>query len=186
MGQLPHINEILLADTNAATATAQAVIATTQAGIATTKASDATAQAVISTTQAGIATTKAAEATAVVASVDTPTILRKDSSTGMAFMPAGTTAQRPVSGLVIGSSERFNTTLNRKEIWNGTVWVGVGGGATGGSTDEVFVLGSFTVTSSYTVPDGRSAIVVGDANGNLTINDGVVITIPNNSRMVVL
>ena len=61
---VPNINEILLADTNAATATAQAVIATAQAGTATTKASDATAQAVISTTQAGIATTKAAEALA--------------------------------------------------------------------------------------------------------------------------
>ena len=42
---VPNINEILLADTNAATAAAQAVIATTQAGTATTKAAEALASA---------------------------------------------------------------------------------------------------------------------------------------------
>ena len=40
-----NMAEVLLADTNAATATAQATIATTQAGVATTKASEASASA---------------------------------------------------------------------------------------------------------------------------------------------
>lgn len=52
---VPNMAEILQADNNAATATAQAVIATTQVGVATDAANTATAQA-------GIATTKASEA----------------------------------------------------------------------------------------------------------------------------
>ena len=108
----------------------------------------------------------------------------RDSITGSASLPAGTTAQRtaaPTAGNI-----RFNTELVKAEVHTGTAWTPVGAGATGGGTDAVFLNGSYTVTTSYTLPTGLSTIALGDANGNLTINDGVVITIPNNSRMVVL
>jgi hypothetical protein len=44
----------------------------------------------------------------------------KDSPTGSAQIPSGTTAQRPVSP--ISGSTRFNSTLGYMEIWNGTAW----------------------------------------------------------------
>lgn len=57
-----------------------------------------------------------------------------------------------------------------------------GGGATGGGNDQVFNLNSQQVTSSYTIPAGKSAMSVGP----LTIQSGVVITIPSGSRWAIL
>lgn len=44
--------------------------------------------------------------------------------TGGFSIPAGTTAQRP-STPTLGES-RFNTTLSKKEYWNGTAWISPG------------------------------------------------------------
>ena len=61
---VPNLPEILLADNNAATATAQANTATIKAGEASDSASSAASSANTATTQAGIATTRASEASA--------------------------------------------------------------------------------------------------------------------------
>ena len=48
-------------------------------------------------------------------------------------LPKGTTGERPVTsatGLVAGA-ERYNTTTNLKEFYNGTSWVSVSGGGSG-------------------------------------------------------
>lgn len=153
---IPNIAEILLADDNATIATAQALIATN----------------------------KAAEAAASAASIDPFTLVHKDSSTGSMQSPAGTTAQRTVAPTV--GSERWNTELHKKEIWDGSSWVGVGGGATGGGADTVFVETSYNVTTSYTITSGKSAMTVGNANGDVIINDGVTVTIPDTSVWVIL
>lgn len=108
----------------------------------------------------------------------------KDSDTGAMYMPYGTTAQRPAvpnTGYM-----RFNTDLGKAEVWNGSVWAGVGGGATGGGAtgggaDTVFLETSYTVTQDYTITAGKSAITVPDVNGNVTIVDGVNVTIPTGS-----
>lgn len=68
---------------------------------------------------------------------------------------------------------------------NGSAWVSsapAGGGATGGGTDEVFVENQLIVTTSYTLSTGKSAMSVGP----VTINGGVVVTIPSGYRWVVL
>lgn len=44
----------------------------------------------------------------------------QDSTTGALTLPTGTTAQRPVG--VVGMV-RYNTTLSKVEIYNGTTWV---------------------------------------------------------------
>lgn len=107
----------------------------------------------------------------------------KDSSTGAAYIPSGTTAQRPSSPAT--GYMRFNTDLGKAEVWNGTVWSGVGGGATGGGGDTVFVETSYTITQDYTITAGKSAITVGDANGNVTIVDGKFVEVPDGSLWVV-
>jgi hypothetical protein len=60
------------------------------------------------------------------------------------------------------------------------------GGAVGGGTDQVFNENSYVITTDYTIPAGKSAITVGDNNGNVTINSGVTVTLSANSRWVVL
>lgn len=62
------------------------------------------------------------------------------------------------------------------------LWQQIGGGATGGGSDQVFIENSQTVTTSYTIPTGKNAL----ATGPITINGGVTVTVPSGSRWVVL
>lgn len=102
----------------------------------------------------------------------------KDSSTGAANLPAGTTAQRPANAVGI---LRYNITLGRAEINNGMSW-GSLGGATGGGTDAVFYESDIVVTTDYTVPVGRNAM----AAGPITINAGASVTIPAGSTLTIV
>lgn len=102
------------------------------------------------------------------------------SSTGSTRVAAGTQAQRdasPSAGFF-----RFNTSLGKFEGFNGAQWSGIGGGATGGGADEVFVENNQSVTTSYTLPAGRNA----SSTGPITIADGVSVTISDGSRWVIL
>jgi collagen type I alpha len=112
---------------------------------------------------------------------------QKDTTTGVVFLGSGTTLQRPTL-LSTARAMWYNTDLSAFEGWNGTTWgtIGGGGGATGGGTDAVFVETSYTVTQDYTITADKSAITVGDANGNVTINDGITITIPDGASWVVV
>lgn len=101
-------------------------------------------------------------------------VLRTD-TTGSAEVPTGTTAQRdasPEAGYF-----RFNADLGKFEGYNGTSWGSVGGGATGGGNDDVFVENGRVVTSNYTITTGKNAM----SAGPVTINDGVSVTIPSGS-----
>ena len=96
--------------------------------------------------------------------------------TGAVTLPVGTTAQEPGSpatGMI-----RFNTTLNQFEGYNGSIWGGIGGANASGC----IYVNNQTITSSYTFQSGTS----GESTGPITINSGVVITIPSGSRWVVL
>ena len=95
-------------------------------------------------------------------------------STGLFALPSGTTAQRPGSPVV---GLRFNSTLGQFEGWNGTQWGAVGGGATGGGADRVFHENDQVVTTNYTITSGKNAV----SAGPVTINSGVVVTIPSGS-----
>lgn len=101
------------------------------------------------------------------------------SSNGAVTMPSGTTGEQPGSpqaGMI-----RYNVTTNTFEGY-GSSWGSIGGGATGGGGDEVFVENDQTVTTSYTISSGKNAM----STGPLTINSGVVITVPSGARWVVL
>jgi hypothetical protein len=62
------------------------------------------------------------------------------------------------------------------------LWQQIGGGATGGGNDKVFVENDQTVTNSYTIPTGKNAMTTSP----VTINGGVTITVPSGSRWVIL
>jgi hypothetical protein len=100
--------------------------------------------------------------------------------TGQVTLPVGTTAQRsaaPSAGMI-----RYNTSFAQFEGYSGSSWSQVGGGATGGGGDTVFVENSAIVTTSYTLSAGKNA----ESVGPITINSGAVVTIPSNQRWVVL
>jgi hypothetical protein len=100
--------------------------------------------------------------------------------TGVLDLPVGTTAQRPgspTSGMI-----RFNTTLSQFEGYNGTAWSQVGGGATGGGADTVFLENSNTVTTNYTLSTGKNAV----SAGPVTINAGITVTVPSGASWVIV
>jgi len=101
---------------------------------------------------------------------------------GTEFMliPKGTTAQRPVSP--VDGEMRYNTDTDQFEGYQGGAWGQLGGGATGGGGDEVFVENARVVTTNYTLSTGKSA----ESVGPVTINSGVTVTIPADERWVVL
>lgn len=101
-------------------------------------------------------------------------------STGYLAIPSGTTAQRPASPAQ--GEIRFNTDYSQFEGYYGTSWSQLGGGATGGGGDTVFVENSRTVTTSYTLTTGKSA----ESVGPITINSGVTVTVPSGARWVIL
>ncbi len=101
-------------------------------------------------------------------------------ATGSSRVPAGTEVQRdaaPTAGFF-----RFNIDINKFEGYNGTDWGSVGGGATGGGADEVFVQNDQIVTTSYAIPVGKNAM----STGPITVDSGAVVTIPTGSRWIVL
>jgi hypothetical protein len=102
------------------------------------------------------------------------------SGTGQVKLPAGTTAQRsgsPISGMI-----RYNSSNNNFEGYANGAWGSIGGGATGGGGDQIFVQNGQTVTASYTIPTSFNASTVGP----VSINSGITVTIPSGSRWVVL
>lgn len=104
----------------------------------------------------------------------------KTSSTGSSQLPSGTTAQRdgtPAAGYI-----RFNSDNVKFEGYNGTDWTAVGGGATGGGSDAVFILNGQTVTTNYTIPTSYNA----GTFGPITINSGVTVTVPDGSVWTVV
>ena len=96
-------------------------------------------------------------------------------------IPVGTTAQRP--GSPSTGDFRFNSTTTSAEIYNGSEFTAVGGGAgaTGGGTDEVFFESDQTATTSYSITANKHAHTVSP-----TINNGVTITVPSGAILVIL
>ena len=102
--------------------------------------------------------------------------------TGALGLASGTTAQRP--GSPSAGMFRYNSTLGQFEGYT-TTWGEIGGasgGATGGGSDKVFQENENTVTTDYSLSTNTNAMSV----GNLTINNGVTITIGANQVWVVL
>ena len=100
-------------------------------------------------------------------------------ATGALKTPTGTTAERPTPAT---GYLRFNTTLAKPEVYNGTAWGSVGGGATGGGSDEIFIENGQTVNTNYTIGTSRNAM----STGPISVASGVVVTVPTGSRWVVL
>ena len=100
-------------------------------------------------------------------------------ATGALRLPVGTTAERPSSPAQ--GDLRFSSTDTAAEVYNGTAWAAVGGGATGGGSDAWVVETDQTVTTSYELGSGKHGTTVSP-----TINSGATITVPSGAILVIL
>jgi hypothetical protein len=100
--------------------------------------------------------------------------------TGTLDLPTGTTAERP--GSANSGMIRFNSTLTTFEGYNGTAWGAIGGGATGGGSDDIFYENGQTITTNYTLTTSKNAMTAGP----VTINSGVTVTVPAGASWVVV
>lgn len=164
---------------NSATASAgSASAASSSASTATTQASNASSSASAAATSATNASNSATAAAASAALAANR--VAKTSDTGSAVIPTGTQAQR--DGTPAAGYFRFNSDVTKFEGYNGSAWGSVGGGATGGGSDEIFIENGQTVTTNYTLTTNKNALSVGP----ISVNSGITVTIPSGSNWVVL
>lgn len=95
-------------------------------------------------------------------------------------IPVGSTAERPEA--VQTGQLRFNNTSGQFEGYGGVAWGSIGGGATGGGGDQVFVENDQVVTANYSITVGKNAM----STGPISVNSGVTITVPNDSVWTVI
>ena len=108
-----------------------------------------------------------------------PTVSLAISATDAILLPVGTTGQQPTgaTGML-----RFNSSTTSFEGYNGTAWGSIGGGATGGGTDQIFYLNGQTVNSNYTIAATNNA----GTFGPITIASGVTVTVSSGATWSVV
>lgn len=102
-----------------------------------------------------------------------------EGSTGVKI-PVGNSSNRPENpetGMI-----RYNEDLNSFEGYKDGMWGTIGGGASGGVSDQVFYENDQVVHYDYEITTGRNAM----ATGPITLDTGVKVTVPSGSRLVIL
>jgi hypothetical protein len=161
--------------TNAANSATAAATSETNAATSETNAANSATAAATSETNAANSATAAA-----VSAADAENRVPKTSDTGAAVIPTGTEAQR--DGTPLAGYFRFNSDVAKFEGYNGTAWGAVGGGATGGGSDEIFIENGQEVTTNYTIPATRNAMTTGP----IDILAGVTVTVSTGARWVII
>jgi hypothetical protein len=161
----------------AANAAASAAAASSSASAASTSATNAASSA---SAASGSATSAASSATAAAASATSLTnVVTRTSATGAAVMPTGTTGERPTPAT---GQFRFNSSLSQFEGYNGTAWGAVGGGATGGTGNQVVYENDQSISADYTLTAGKNAM----SAGPITVNAGITLTVPSGAVYTVV
>ena len=93
------------------------------------------------------------------------------------FVTSSTRPSSPTEGMII-----YETDTNLYYGWKGSAWSPIGGGATGGGTDDVFYENAQTVTANYTITSNKNAM----SAGPITIDSGVTVTVPSGSVWTVV
>jgi len=92
--------------------------------------------------------------------------------TNFTYVMSGTPAVSPTTG----------TPVYVQIYWGSVGGGGATGGTVGGVTNDVFYENSQTVTATYTITSGKSAM----STGPITVNSDIIITVPTGSRWVIL
>jgi len=85
---------------------------------------------------------------------------------------------------VVGLTELSATGTKSSTTYlsGANTWTEPAGGATGGSTDDIFYENGQTVTANYTITTNKNAM----SAGPITINTGISVTVPTGSVWVIL
>lgn len=178
-GNITTVNATTVDTTNLEVTSLKAKDGTSAGSIANTTGVVTLASSVLTTTDINGGTIDGtviggSTAAAVTATTLTATADSSFTSTGAVKVSVGTTAQRPAGA---DGKIRYNSTLSRYEGYSNSAWNQIGGGATGGGTDQVFFENDITVTTSYTITTNKNAVTAGP----ITINTGVTVTVPTGS-----
>jgi hypothetical protein len=102
----------------------------------------------------------------------------RTSATGYAALPTGATV---AGGTGVAGAIRHDSDLDAMVAWIGGVWKAIGGGATGGAGNYVFMENDQVVTADYTITAGKNAGSFGD----VSIAVGKTVTIPAGSSWTI-
>jgi hypothetical protein len=101
-------------------------------------------------------------------------------TTGALLIPTGDTSERPASPEE--GHYRRNSETGQWEGYTGVFWGPLGGGASGGGSNQVFYENDIHVTDDYTLTTGKNAV----SAGPIEVDDGVLVTVPNGSVWTVV
>ena len=164
--------------TNAATSATNAGNSATAAATSATNASNSATAAATSATNAGTSETNAAaSATAAAAALDS------FDDRYLGAKAANPTLDNDGNALIDGALY-WNTASNEMRVYDlgTTTWSSFSGvGAVGGGPDKLFYENDQTMTTDYTITTNKNASVTGP----ITINNGVTLTVPNGSVLVI-
>lgn len=97
-------------------------------------------------------------------------VIPSSTGEGIVLSGSGISSSTPIQTqiVVIGQTAANSTTVTS--------------GATGGGSDQIFYLNDRTMTASYTTTANSGVSCVGP----ITVPSGIILTIDNNSRLVIL
>jgi hypothetical protein len=109
------------------------------------------------------------------------TVTYQDSDGTLDFSVASQIGSLNASNLSSGTipDARFPSTL---PALDGSNLTNISAGATGGGSDEVFYENGQTVTTNYTITNGKNAM----SAGPITINSGVTVTVGSGENLIIL
>mgnify|MGYP003113362567 CR=1 FL=1 len=110
---------------------------------------------------------------------DTSDSIINDAGTGSLKLQLGGATKAEV---VSGGFTVTGTCTATSFAGDGSSLTGISAGATGGGSDEVFFENDQTVTTNYTITDGKNAM----AAGPITINSGVTVTVGSGENLIIV
>ena len=120
--------------------------------------------------------------TAAIATTVTVADESSDTTCFPLFATAATGNLAPKSGSNLSFNSSNGTLTATAFSGDGSALTGISAGATGGGSDEVFYENDQTVTTNYTITNGKNAM----AAGPITINSGVTVTVGSGETLTIV
>ena len=98
------------------------------------------------------------------------------------FATAATGNLAPKSGSNLAFNSSNGTLTATAFSGDGSALTGISAGATGGGSDEIFYENGQTVTTNYTITNGKNAM----SAGPITINSGVTVTVGSGETLTIV
>ena len=120
--------------------------------------------------------------TAAIATTVTVADESSDTTCFPLFATAATGNLAPKSGSNLAFNSSNRTLTATAFSGDGSALTGISAGATGGGSDEIFYENGQTVTTNYTITNGKNAM----SAGPITINSGVTVTVGSGETLTIV